>query len=61
MNSLESFYIDLLVRERVFVIGGLIDSITVDEKKLSLEEKKQYSQHIKESIEKLMKILHLLF
>lgn len=48
------------VRERVFVIGGLIDSITVDEQGLSLEEKKQYSQHIKEAIGKLMKIVESL-
>ena len=48
------------VRERVFVIGGLIDSVTVDEQGLSLEEKKQYSQHIKEAIGKLMKIVESL-
>lgn len=48
------------VRERVFVIGGLIDSVTVDEQGLSLEEKKQYSQHIKETIGKLMKIVESL-
>lgn len=48
------------VRERVFVIGGLIDSVTVDEQGLSLEEKKQYSQHIKEAIGKLMKIIESL-
>lgn len=48
------------VRERVFVIGGLIDSITVDEQGVSLEEKKQYSQHIKEAIGKLMEIVESL-
>jgi len=48
------------VRERVFVIGGLIDSVTVDEQGLSLEEKKQDSQHIKEAIGKLMKIVESL-
>ena len=48
------------VRERVFVIGGLIDSVTVDEQGLSLEENKQYSQHIKEAIGKLMKIVESL-
>lgn len=48
------------VRERVLVIGGLIDSVTVDEQGLSLEEKKQYSQHIKEAIGKLMKIVESL-
>lgn len=48
------------VRERVFVIGGLIDSITVNEQELSIEEKKQYSQHIKEAIGKLMKIVESL-
>lgn len=48
------------IRERVFAIGGLIDSITVDEQKLLIEEKKQYSQHIKEAIGKLMKIVESL-
>ena len=48
------------VRERVFVIGGLIDSITVEEQGVSLEEKKQYSQNIKKAIAKLMKIVESL-
>lgn len=48
------------VRERVFVIGGLIDSITVNEQELSIEEKKQYSHNIKKAIAKLMKIVESL-
>lgn len=48
------------VRDRVCVIGGLIDSITSEDENISSEDKNKYAQHIKEATNKLMKIVETL-
>lgn len=48
------------IRERTFVIGGLIDNITGEDENISIEDKKRYVAEIKHSISKLIEFVKTL-